>query len=81
MNSVIMKHVLFEFMIDIKRKIEWDNQDNETYELMIELFWIMLFVEMSYFEEIVLFINIDWVLLFSFHLIDVTGWFQELMKN
>ena len=54
---------------------------NETYELMIELFWIMLFVEMSYFKEIVLFINIDWIFLFSFHLIDKTGWFKELMKR
>ena len=64
-----------------EEKVEWDMTYNETYELMIELFWIMLFVEMSYFEEIVLFINIDWILLFSFHFIDDTGWFQELMKK
>ena len=76
-----MKHVSFELMMDMKRKIEGDIQDNETYELMIEWFWMMLFVGVSYFEGTLLFINIDWVLLFSFHLIDETGWFQELMGD
>jgi hypothetical protein len=52
-----------------------DMKDNETYELMIELFWMMFFVGVSYFEGIQLFINIDRILLFSFHLIDETGWF------
>ncbi len=36
MNAVVTKHVLFESMMDMKRKIEGDIQDNETYELMIE---------------------------------------------
>ena len=36
MNADVMKHVLFEFMMGMKRKIEGDIQDNETYELMIE---------------------------------------------
>ena len=31
-----MKHVSFELMMDMKRKIEGDNQYKETYELMIE---------------------------------------------
>ena len=35
MNAVVMKHVSFEFMMDMKRKIEGDIEDNETYELMI----------------------------------------------
>ena len=48
---------------------------------MIELFWLMLFVGISYFEGIQLSINIDWEPLFSFHLIDETGWFKELMKR
>ena len=62
-----------------EEKDEWDIQDNETYELMIELFWMMLFVGVSYFEGTLLPINRYWVLLFSFHFIDDTGWFQELM--
>ena len=33
--AVVIKHVLFEFMMDMKRKVEWDIQDNETYEFMI----------------------------------------------
>ena len=48
---------------------------------MIEWFWLMLFVGVSYFEGIQLFINRYWVLLFSFHFIDETGWFKELMKR
>ena len=64
-----------------EEKDEWDIQDNETYELMIEWFWMMLFVGASYFEGIQLIINIDRVLSLSFHLIDETGWFEELMKN
>ena len=64
-----------------EEKDEWDIQDDETYELMIECFWLMLFVGMLHFEEIQLFINMCWVLLFSFHFIDETGWFQELMKK
>ncbi len=75
MNAVVMKHVLFELMMDMKRKISGDIQDNEIYVLMIEWFWLMLFVGVSHFEGIQLFINIDWILLFSFHFIDVTGWF------
>ena len=81
MNAVVMKHVSFELMMDMKRMIEGDSKYNETYELMIDWFWMMLFVVVSYFEGIQLFINIDWVLLFSFHFIDEIGWFKELMKN
>ena len=65
----------------MKRKIEGDSKYNKTYELMIEWFWMMLFVGVSYFEGTLLPINRYWVLLFSFHLIDDTGWFQELMKR
>ena len=36
MNAVVMKHVSFELMMNMKRKIEGDLKDNETYELMIE---------------------------------------------
>ena len=48
---------------------------------MIEWFWMMLFVGVFYFERIVLFINMYWVLLFSLYLIDETEWFEELMKK
>ena len=51
MNAVIMKPVSFEFIVDMKRKTEGDMNDNETYEIMIELFWMMLFVGLFHFEE------------------------------
>ena len=38
MIAVVMKHVSFELMMHMKRKISGDMKDNETYELMIELF-------------------------------------------
>ena len=76
-----MKHVLFEFMMDMKRKMSEIFKIMKSYELMIEWFWLMMFVVVSHFEGTLLFINIDWILLFSFHLIDSTGWFEELMKE
>ena len=53
----------------------------KTYWLLIEWFWLMVFVGVSHFEGTLLFINMDCGLLFSFHLIDETGWFEELMKE
>ncbi len=42
MNAVVMKHVSFELMMDMKRKISGDIQDNETYENTLLLFWLIL---------------------------------------
>ena len=76
-----MNDVSFELMIDMKRELSDIFKIMKTYELMIEWFWMMMFVGVSYFEGTLLFINMDWGLLFSFQLIDVTRWFEELMKE
>ena len=76
-----MNDVSFELMMDMKRELSEIFNIMKTYWLLIEWFWLMVFVGVSHFEGTLLFINMDWGLLFSFHLIDVTGWFEELMKE
>ena len=80
-TPVVMKHVSFELMMDMKRELSEIFNIMKLYWLLIEWFWMMMFVGVSHFEGTLLFINIDWILLFSFHLIDETGWFEELMKK
>ena len=81
MIAVVMNDVSFELMMDMKRELSEILKIMKSYWLLIEWFWMMVFVGVSHFEGSLLFINMDWGLLFSFHLIDVTGWIEELIKN
>ena len=76
-----MNDVSFELMMDMKRELSEIFNIMKSYWLLIEWFWLMVFVGVSNFEGTLFFINIEWILLFSFHLIDVTRWFEELMKE
>ena len=76
-----MNDVSFELMIDMKRKLSEIFKIMKSYWLLIERFWLMMFVGVSNFEGTLLFINMDWILLFPFHFIDMTGWIEELMEE
>ena len=64
-----------------EERVEWDIQYNE---IILINDWVILNDDVCWgvhFEGTLLFINMDWILLFSFHLFDKTGWFEELMKE